>query len=163
MLHSSFEKTKSFLYENNLQHITEDIFFPSFIRLCMWNISLREWEAQIVLLLTCLPAEDQAASLNLCKRCTTPRSRWILDHRATTPYERSEWWLWRALKVQRSLGRMKLDEKTVRRKRTCQNKKEEMWGSLLRKSDREFVSKESETKPKKEPELCHWLKPGSDQ
>mgnify|MGYP000152760604 CR=1 FL=1 len=42
MLHSSFKKTKSFLYENNLQHITEDIFFSSFIRICMWNISLRE-------------------------------------------------------------------------------------------------------------------------
>ena len=33
MLHSSFEKTKSFLSENNLQHIAEDIFFPSFTTL----------------------------------------------------------------------------------------------------------------------------------
>ena len=33
MLHSSFERTKSFLSENNLQHIAEDIFFPSFTTL----------------------------------------------------------------------------------------------------------------------------------
>lgn len=33
MLHWSFERTKSFLSENNLQHIAEDIFFPSFTTL----------------------------------------------------------------------------------------------------------------------------------
>ena len=33
MLRSSFERTKSFLSENNLQHIAEDIFFPSFATL----------------------------------------------------------------------------------------------------------------------------------
>ena len=33
MLHSSFQKTKLFLSKNNLQHIAEDIFFPSFTTL----------------------------------------------------------------------------------------------------------------------------------
>ena len=33
MLHSSFEKTRAFLSVNNLQHIAEDIFFPSFTTL----------------------------------------------------------------------------------------------------------------------------------
>ena len=33
MLHSSFEKTKSFFSENDLQHIAQDISFPSFTTL----------------------------------------------------------------------------------------------------------------------------------
>ena len=33
LLHSSFQRTKSFFSENNLQHIAEDIFFPSFTTL----------------------------------------------------------------------------------------------------------------------------------
>ena len=33
MLHSSFQKTQLFLSENNLQHVAEDVFFPSFTTL----------------------------------------------------------------------------------------------------------------------------------
>ena len=69
MLLLSFEYTKSFSYENNLQYIAQDICFPSSSsRHYMWNTSLLEWEPQVIRLQTCviMAAADQAV-LNLYK------------------------------------------------------------------------------------------------
>ena len=116
MLHLSFERTKSFLSENNLQHIAEDIFFPSFMTLHVEHFfagmrnpsrptpDMYDYASRRP---SCIIESVQKVSL-----CT-------LDHRATTPNERlTKTNLSGFMNVQRSLGKTQLGEKTVRRKRT---------------------------------------------
>ena len=123
MLHSSFEKTKSFLSENDLHHMC----FPSFTTLHVEHF-FAGMRTQVVRLQTCLimPAADQAASLNLYRRCITLPSRCILDHRATTPNAQlTKRSLSGFMTVQISDKKI-LGEKTVLRKRKLYEKKQEV-------------------------------------
>ena len=121
MLHSSFERTKSFLSENNLQHITEDIFFPSFTTLHvehffagmrtpsrptpdMYDYASRRPSCIIESVQKVYPSFSMY---------TGPQSHYSTLNERLTKRKLSGF-----MNVQRSLGKTQLGEKTARRRKT---------------------------------------------
>ena len=85
VLYSSFEKTKPFFSENDLQHIAQDICFPSFTTLHVEHL-FAGMRPQVVRLQTCMlmTAADQAVMLNLHRTYITPPFHCIPDPKVNT-------------------------------------------------------------------------------